>query len=399
MFFQSTLWIVFAISLLFALAYSHYWVSLNCYFAEKTHSNLASIIQIPYILGMILPSVLVWIFRFDTYFNLLIIIIVFFIQLLSVLFVVFDKDIKTLSINKQSVKSFILPKSFRNVLFHSSLGIFQCLAFEVLPLYIVIVSAEISAIYIIIGLEVLKIISHLLGSWMYIKNKYNLAMVISSLSFTVAFAVLLFVTSNIIVYMSYAFLVIIFPLNFVPKFSTFIENVKAQSVEYINNIKVKNGNGKNLNISYYFIKERNIKEINTQSSLQSLQFETFHKYQNINISMVQPKLKCMPQKFTSVKNRTYVDNLKNEKEKNIAFQTLNSNIQTRKLDDDMNSIHIKNIVGANIVKREFNIIFAKVLVGIIFLITKSFILLAILGIVFSITMLLTSYRKKPKTIL
>lgn len=226
---------VIVLALAFGVAEVFYIVALNVIFAVRVHNSLATVIQAPFTLGVLLLGTIRYGFSLTFDFTFWIILVALVFHILSLIPLMLDRQISLLNaaaIEQTAKKPY---KDIRRDLFHSSLGLFDGIVFEIIPLYLVFSQNTIQmSILIFAAIEFIRLLFTKAGELLYKKGLYNLAMVLSCGLFFIFLMLAAFLKDAKAVYIFCIGAAAVAPLHFVPEFSAYVKAIKEDNMIHYN---------------------------------------------------------------------------------------------------------------------------------------------------------------------
>ncbi len=229
---------VIFLALMHAVSEIFYIVAQNVIFAVRAESGTAAVIQAPFTAGVLLAGIVKHGFSLDFRFSFWLILIALAFHIVSLLPLLFDRQIPLL--NAQSLQNEIKRpyKNPKRDMFHISLGLFNGVVFEVIPLYLVFSQNALeTSLIIFASIEISRLFFTKAGEHLYKKGHYNFAMALSTSLFFILLALAAVFDGTGPAPIFCAVAAAAAPLNFVPKFSAYVKAVKEENRIHYNQLR------------------------------------------------------------------------------------------------------------------------------------------------------------------
>ncbi len=227
----SVLFLAFA----YAAAEVFYIVALNVIFAVRVQNSLAAVIQTPFTLGVLLLGLIKYGVLPSLSFSVWTVLIIFLLHLVSIAPLILDGQIPML--NAKTIEQTI-HKPYKNIkrdIFHSSVGLLNGVVLEMIPLYLIFSQNSVRvSLLIFAAAETARLLCSKIGELFYKKGLYNLAMALSCSLFFIFLILAAFLKNSTAVYFFCMCAAVAIPLNFVPKFTTYVKTIKEENMVHYN---------------------------------------------------------------------------------------------------------------------------------------------------------------------
>lgn len=212
-----------------------YIVALNVIFAVRIQNSLASVIQTPFTLGVLLLGVAKYTALPSFSFTGWAVLFIFLLHLVSIVPLMLDSRIPML--NAKAIEQTII-KPYKNVkrdIFHSSVGLLNGIVLEMIPLYLIFSQNSVKvSLLVFAAAEIARLLCSKIGELFYKNGLYNLAMALSCSLFCIFLTLAAFFKGSTAAYIFCVCAAVAIPLNFVPKFTTYVKTIKEENMIHYN---------------------------------------------------------------------------------------------------------------------------------------------------------------------